>query len=61
MYFTTPAAFAVALILIGASPNTPLPPLSTNVPSDAALAGEMLIDKVPSTATAIISFLDLIT
>jgi hypothetical protein len=45
-----PAALAVALIFIGASPYTPLPPLKIRVPSDAALAGAILIDSAPITA-----------
>jgi hypothetical protein len=40
----------VALIFIGASPYTPLPPLKIRVPSDAALAGAILIEIAPIAA-----------
>jgi hypothetical protein len=50
MNLTTPAALAVALTLIGAKPNTPLPPLRIKVPSAAALAGAILIDIAPIAA-----------
>jgi hypothetical protein len=50
MNLTAPAALAVALILIGASPYTPLPPLKIRFPSAAALAGVMLIESAPTAA-----------
>jgi hypothetical protein len=59
MYLTVPAALAVALILIGAKPNTPLPPLRISVPSVAALAGAILIDRAPITAIPATTILDL--
>jgi hypothetical protein len=59
MYLTVPAAFAVALILIGASPKTPLPPLSINVPSVAALAGLILKARALNTAIPATTILDL--
>ena len=59
MYLTVPAAFAVAFTFIGAKPNTPLPPLSINVPSVAALAGAMLSESAPITAIPATTILDL--